>query len=87
MEPEPDPASGLTRTPTPHPPSAPSQAADDEYRTCLDREFVQKEIGWARQYGKKIIVIYHEAAAGRPDRRIFGCSSSTCHGLCAHARR
>jgi hypothetical protein len=29
----------------------------------------------------------HEAAAGRPDRRIFGCSSSTCRGLCAHARR
>eukprot|EP01043_Picozoa_sp_COSAG02_P062007 COSAG02_NODE_8453_length_2567_cov_2.266613_1_plen_696_part_00 len=60
MEPEPEPASGLTRTPTPHPPSAPSQAADDEYHTCLDREFVQKEIGWARQYGKKIIVIYEK---------------------------
>ena len=29
----------------------------------------------------------HEVAAGRPDRRIFGCSSSTCRGLCAHARR
>ena len=29
----------------------------------------------------------HEARAGRPDRRISGCSSSACCGLCAHARR
>jgi hypothetical protein len=29
-----------------------------DYATCLDREWVQKEIRWARQYGKKIITIY-----------------------------
>ena len=29
----------------------------------------------------------HEAAAGRPDRRISGCSSTVCHCLCACVRR
>lgn len=29
--------------------------------TCLDRPYVQKELRWAREFGKKIIVVYeHE---------------------------
>lgn len=30
------------------------------YESCLDREFVQKEIEWAKQYGKQIIVVYEQ---------------------------
>jgi hypothetical protein len=38
-----------------------------EYATCLDREYVQKELRWAKQYGKKIIVVY-ESETRRPVR-------------------
>ena len=50
----------------PHPrPPAPEPAPEPEpepeaagYTTCLDRTYVQKEIRWARQYGKKIVTVY-----------------------------
>ena len=28
-----------------------------DYRTCLDRPFVQKEIGWAKEYGKEVTIM------------------------------
>ena len=28
-----------------------------QFATCLDRPYVQKEIGWARKYNKKIIIL------------------------------
>jgi hypothetical protein len=35
-----------------------------EYRTCVDRTFVQHELRWARQYGRPVEVV-HEAASER----------------------
>ena len=32
-------------------------AAAPQFNTCLDRPYVQKEIGWAQKYNKKIIVL------------------------------
>lgn len=39
------------------PPAAPEATL---FRSCLDRPYVQKEIGWACKYSKKIIVIYEK---------------------------
>ena len=43
------------------------QAGNQEFlsKTCLGREWVQKEIRWARQYNKNIVVLY-EADHRRP---------------------
>ena len=41
--------------------------AKDKYLTVLDRPYVQKEIGWARKYDKKIIVVYEK----EPERSGF----------------
>ena len=30
------------------------------YRTCLDREFVQKEVGWQEQYARPIVTVFEE---------------------------
>ena len=30
------------------------------FTSSLDRPFVQKEIGWARKYGKKIIIVFEK---------------------------
>jgi hypothetical protein len=32
----------------------------EPFRTCLDRPYVQKEIRWARQAGKNIIIVFEE---------------------------
>eukprot|EP01046_Picozoa_sp_COSAG06_P043522 COSAG06_NODE_5712_length_3307_cov_113.406231_2_plen_770_part_00 len=40
------------------PPSAGSDASGGAYATCLDRAYVQKELRWAKQYKKKVIVVY-----------------------------
>jgi hypothetical protein len=37
-----------------------SSAGRHTFRSCLDREFVQKEIRWAWQYKKKIVVLYEK---------------------------
>lgn len=44
----------------PHP--KPERAVDDghPFRSCLDREYVQKEIRWAWKYKKKIIVLFEK---------------------------
>ena len=31
-----------------------------DYRCCIDREYVQKEIRWAKKYKKKIIIVYEK---------------------------
>eukprot|EP01047_Picozoa_sp_COSAG01_P033263 COSAG01_NODE_2441_length_7690_cov_241.628903_1_plen_308_part_10 len=50
----------LGRTVSVHP--EPEQEVDDSHPfcSCLDREFVQKEIRWARKYNKKIIVLFEK---------------------------
>eukprot|EP01047_Picozoa_sp_COSAG01_P016036 COSAG01_NODE_811_length_13417_cov_6.641012_8_plen_1526_part_00 len=42
-----------------------------EYKTCIDRPFVQKEIGWAYQYEKPLITIFEEEAR-RPAHFDYG---------------
>eukprot|EP01043_Picozoa_sp_COSAG02_P033526 COSAG02_NODE_2293_length_9198_cov_195.076492_1_plen_699_part_00 len=52
----------------PHPRDATSKSAahsGGEYMTCLDRPYVQKEIRWARESGKKIIILF-EKESHRP---------------------
>eukprot|EP01045_Picozoa_sp_COSAG04_P004986 COSAG04_NODE_224_length_19624_cov_47.932855_21_plen_723_part_01 len=61
-EPEPEPEE-LGRTRSPHPDKL--KALAQGYQTSLDRPYVQKEIGWAVESGKKIIVIY-EMESHRP---------------------
>jgi hypothetical protein len=34
--------------------------ADDGYRTCIDREYVQKEMGWAKGAGKHFITVFED---------------------------
>jgi hypothetical protein len=48
----------------PHPHIA-SESARPELATCLDREYVQKEIRWARKHKKNIITLY-ESERHRP---------------------
>eukprot|EP01047_Picozoa_sp_COSAG01_P065982 COSAG01_NODE_9018_length_2581_cov_4.675262_1_plen_692_part_01 len=50
----------LGRTVSVHP--EPEQEGDDShpFRSCLDREYVQKEIRWAWKYKKKIIVLFEK---------------------------
>eukprot|EP01043_Picozoa_sp_COSAG02_P050596 COSAG02_NODE_5218_length_4530_cov_14.302866_1_plen_1150_part_00 len=64
-EPEPEPEYSLEHTTSgPHPPYL---TVDDShpFRSCLDRAYVQKEIRWAKQYKKKIIIVF-EKEAHRP---------------------
>ena len=49
----------------PHPPGAPSPDAEraaSDYPTCLDREFVQKELGWQKQYNRPLITVFEDEA-------------------------
>ena len=44
--------------PHPEPAEAAASVADDgTFKSCLDRPYIQKEIAWALQYAKKIIVV------------------------------
>eukprot|EP01045_Picozoa_sp_COSAG04_P024817 COSAG04_NODE_3158_length_3101_cov_38.182756_2_plen_572_part_00 len=52
-EPHPEPE------PEPEPEYEPVDS-DHPFRSCLDRPYVQKEIGWARKYGKKIIIVFEK---------------------------
>ena len=54
--------------PAPHPSPEPAPLPEDRcggYTTCIDRPYIQKEIRWARQYGKPIITVV-EADSHRP---------------------
>jgi hypothetical protein len=42
--------------------SEPDACTTPQFQFCLDREFVQKEIGWARKYKKKIVVVFEKDA-------------------------
>ena len=64
-EPEPQPVVGpqQTQTEVPRPEPAPEcKPVDSEhpFRSCLDRPYVQKEIRWAVQYEKKIIIVFEK---------------------------
>eukprot|EP01043_Picozoa_sp_COSAG02_P020142 COSAG02_NODE_986_length_15452_cov_17.818602_11_plen_1305_part_00 len=37
-----------------------TRADTADYRTCLDREFVQKEIGWQQHYDRPIIAVFED---------------------------
>ena len=58
----PVPASGFSPPPAPAPasPATPAKGAAADFRTCLDREFVQKEVGWCQQYHKPIITVFED---------------------------
>ena len=61
---EPEPGD-LTRTiskphPQPEPEGAPVDDDSHPFRSCLDRPFVQKEIRWARERGRKIVVVFEK---------------------------
>jgi hypothetical protein len=88
QNPEPEPESGgnpaLVRTgssphprgPEPEPTPAPAAEAayTGSYVTCLDRPYVQKEIRWAQQYKKKIIVIFEKEVPGTNSiQNLFSC--------------
>ena len=47
-----------------------------------------KHVGWqaAQPERQQVQPEPREAAGGRPDRRISGCSGGTSHGVCAHGR-
>ena len=75
LEPEPEPEQTdhrLERTVSPHPQPAPAPEAaalvspgiepdwSAGYKTCLDREFVQKEIAWARSSGRSVVTIFED---------------------------
>lgn len=53
-------AASLTREVSPpHGTSSPAGSrCADHYTTCLDRDYVQREIRWARQHNKNIIVVF-----------------------------
>jgi hypothetical protein len=57
MEPEPEPEPEPQTTPSRLVTSSVDAAA---YRTCLDREFVQKELGWQEQYKRPVITVFEE---------------------------
>eukprot|EP01045_Picozoa_sp_COSAG04_P007421 COSAG04_NODE_388_length_15249_cov_7.616502_4_plen_3423_part_00 len=62
-EPEPDPGSLQQTRSVPHPEPEPEYEPVDDahpFRSCIDRPYVKKEIGWARKYGKKIIVVFEK---------------------------
>eukprot|EP01047_Picozoa_sp_COSAG01_P010534 COSAG01_NODE_447_length_16933_cov_9.983426_15_plen_1797_part_01 len=51
----------LRRTESVHPEPEQEDVDDSHpFRSCLDREYVQKEIRWAWKYGKKIIVLFEK---------------------------
>ena len=61
---EPEPEMSLTESgpePEPTPSRVVTNCADVEaYRTCLDREFVRKEVGWQEQYERPIVTVFEE---------------------------
>eukprot|EP01044_Picomonas_judraskeda_P015409 COSAG03_NODE_2577_length_2630_cov_122.230344_1_plen_719_part_10 len=62
VEPEPEPE--LEPIPYPRPERVPESESyrpvdsSDPFRSCLDRPYVQKEIRWARQHNKNIIIVF-----------------------------
>jgi len=44
-----------------------SPPAGEDFSSCLDRHYVQQELRWARQYKKKLIVVFEK------DERREGC--------------
>jgi hypothetical protein len=53
-----EPSAGSPRSPHPRAPDLQVNSVAGEYRTCLDKPYVQKELRWARQYEKKVIVVF-----------------------------
>eukprot|EP01043_Picozoa_sp_COSAG02_P039872 COSAG02_NODE_3181_length_7215_cov_30.624930_2_plen_1762_part_00 len=61
--PEADQAARLRKaTSLPHPEPEPELLPDTEhpFKSCLDRPYVQKELRWAQQYQKKVIVVFEK---------------------------
>ena len=79
LEPEPDPEPRKDVLRVLRAPTDPKPLTNDGYTTCLDRPFVQKELRWAKQHGKKIVVVFEQE-----ERRVghfdFGRATSKYQG-------